>query len=67
MKTTMLEYMKIVLQKVSFDTRLFEKELRKALRSLLPHEVSNLRDWCYASFGNAHAAVLNKYFPSVSF
>ena len=63
----MLEYMKIVLQKVSFDTRLFEKELRKALRNLLPEDASKLRDWCYASFGNAHAAILNKCFMSVSF
>ena len=41
----MLEYSKTVLKKVSFDTLLFCKELKKALKTLLPEEVEELRVW----------------------
>jgi len=45
MSNSMLEYSKIVLKKVSFDTRLFCKELKKALKTLLPNEVEELKVW----------------------
>ena len=45
MKRTMLEYSKTVLQKVSFDAKLFYKELKKALERLLPEEVAELKIW----------------------
>jgi hypothetical protein len=57
----MLEYFKTVLSKVSFDKQLFEKELKKALRSLLPEEISHLKDWCYDRFAE-YQAILNKCF-----
>ena len=60
---TMLEYIKTVLQKVSFDKWLFERELRKALRVLMPDEVKQLRVWCYEQFSDRYHAVLNKCFP----
>ncbi|MDQ6477780.1 hypothetical protein [Dyadobacter sp. LHD-138] len=60
---SMLEYIKIILQKVSFDRRLFEKELRKAIRMLMPAEVKRLRNWCYENYGAMHLAVLNNCFP----
>jgi hypothetical protein len=41
----MLEYTKTVLQKVSFDARLFCKELQKAIDRLLPNELEELKDW----------------------
>ena len=41
----MLEYTKTVLQKVSFDVRLFSKELQKAITRLLPSELEELRAW----------------------
>ena len=59
----MLEYIKIILQKVSFDRRLFEKELRKAIRMLMPAEVKRLRNWCYENYGVVHLTVLNNCFP----
>lgn len=59
---SMLEYIKIILQKVSFDRRLFEKELRKAIRMLMPEEVKRLRLWCYERFGTEHLPVLNTCF-----
>ena len=58
----MLNYVKTVLTKVSFDALLFEKELRKAIRLLIAEEVSELRNWCYASFGNQYASILNRCF-----
>lgn len=45
MKRTMLEYSKTVLKKVSFDAKLFYKELKKALVRLLPEEVEELKIW----------------------
>ncbi|MFS4416904.1 hypothetical protein [Maribacter sp. 2307ULW6-5] len=45
MANSMLEYSKTVLKKVSFDVRLFRKELKKALLNLLPHEVEELLAW----------------------
>ncbi len=57
----MLEYFKTVLSKVSFDKRLFEKELKKALNALIPDEVTQLRDWCYARFSE-HEMILQKVF-----
>jgi hypothetical protein len=45
MKGAMLEYTKTVLQKVSFDARLFSRELKKALKTLLPTELSELKRW----------------------
>lgn len=41
----MLEYTKTVLQKVSFDARLFRRELEKAIIRLLPNELAELKQW----------------------
>ncbi|MFM1878331.1 MAG: hypothetical protein RLZZ241_1197 [Bacteroidota bacterium] len=41
----MLEYTKTVLQKVSFDAQLFSRELKKALKTLLPKELAELKRW----------------------
>jgi len=45
MARAMFDYTKAVLSKVSFDTNLFCKELRKALKRLLPYEIDELRIW----------------------
>lgn len=45
MAREMYSYTLIVLEKVSFDTRLFIVELKKAHQRLLPHEVSELKLW----------------------
>ncbi len=44
MAAAMLEYTKTVLKKVSFDTKLFCKELKKAIMLLLPHEIEELEE-----------------------
>ncbi|UII33590.1 MULTISPECIES: hypothetical protein [Fulvivirga] len=45
MKTSMLEYYKIVLRKVSFHPQLFRKEYRKALFYLTEDESLELKLW----------------------
>jgi hypothetical protein len=45
MKKTMFTYTKNVLERVSFDPSLFCKELKKALKVLLPYEIEQLKDW----------------------
>jgi hypothetical protein len=44
-KNSFLNYYKIILEKVSFDQRLVEKEYRKAKRFLTGHEVQELDNW----------------------
>lgn len=44
-RTTMLDYCKYVLQRVSFDVRLFRKEYRKSLRWLSRDEIVRLKEW----------------------
>ncbi|MGB5368811.1 MAG: hypothetical protein WBN18_00120 [Flavobacteriaceae bacterium] len=45
MARAMLEYTKTVLQKVSFDVKLFCKEVKKAVERLLPEEIEELKLW----------------------
>jgi len=45
MSKAMFDYTKSVLERVSFDVTLFCKELEKAIKSLLPHEMELLREW----------------------
>ncbi len=58
----MLNYVKTVLTKVSFDARLFEKELKKAIEILIGADIQKLKLWCYTRFGNQHEAILNRCF-----
>jgi hypothetical protein len=58
----MLNYVKTVLTKVSFDGKLFEKELKKAIELLMGAEIQELKQWCYTRFGKQHEAILNRCF-----
>ena len=58
----MLDYFKSILTRVSFDARLFEKELLKAIKTLIVEEVQELKAWCYANFESEHEAILNRCF-----
>ncbi len=62
----MLEYVKMILEKVSFDKSLFEKELKKGIKELAKSEIKELKDWCYQKF-SFYQGVLNKIFAKVSF
>ena len=39
------DYTKSVLERVSFDPILFSKELKKAIKILLPYEIEQLKKW----------------------
>lgn len=58
----MLEYFKTILSKVSFDKKLFEKELKKAIKSLLKDDLSELKRWCYDNFGQKYGIVIEQQF-----
>lgn len=58
----MLEYVKTILVKVSFDQKIFEKELRKALKNLFGEDLNDLKQWCYKQFSMEHPAVLDRCF-----
>jgi len=58
----MLDYVKIILQKVSFNEYLFEKELRKSLQTLLREDVLELKKWCYENFSESYLQILNQIF-----
>jgi len=45
MSKILYDYTKSVLERVSFDTKLFCKELEKAIKVLLPYEVDQLKKW----------------------
>ena len=55
----MLEMTKKVLLRVSFDLKLFRKELLKAKRWLTPKDLMVLRSWCLITFsGPYHETVV---------
>lgn len=58
----MLEYIKTILLKVSFDKMLFEKELRKAFKVLVKEEIQQLKNWCYDQFSGMYLMILNRVF-----
>jgi hypothetical protein len=39
------DYTKSILERVCFDPILFKKELKKALKNLLPYELEQLSNW----------------------
>ncbi len=45
MPRSMFSYTKSILERVSFDAKLFCKELEKAMQVLLPYEIEQLREW----------------------
>ena len=56
MKKIQLEYCKFILEKVSFDPRLFQKELTKSLKILVESEARELLAWVKSRF-KGHAVL----------
>ncbi|MEN7547541.1 hypothetical protein AAG747_06465 [Rapidithrix thailandica] len=54
----MLDYSKLILDKVSFNRILFEKELRKAVRQLSDQEIHKLKNWCIAKYGPKYKSLI---------
>ncbi len=48
MPRPMFSYTKMILESVSFDPKLFCKELEKAIKVLLPYEIEQLVDWLHS-------------------
>jgi lactate dehydrogenase-like 2-hydroxyacid dehydrogenase len=59
---TTLDYVKVILEKVSFDAKLFEKELKKAIKTLAADEIKALKAWCVVQFGKMYKQVIEKCF-----
>lgn len=57
----MLEYCKKILKKVSFDSVLFEKELRKSLSFVTKEERLKLLHWCKESITGSNKELINQY------
>ncbi len=62
----MLEYTKLVLQKVSFDKSLFAKELKKSLQWLKSNEVMVLQAWALSTFA-AYSDIIKEVFEKVNY
>ncbi|HRD52247.1 MAG: hypothetical protein WAT74_15935 [Flavobacteriales bacterium] len=60
----MMEFSKQVLQKVSFDPRLFKKELIKARKWVGQSDQLVLKAWCLATFGHIYKDVIVEVFRS---
>ena len=58
----MLNYVKMILTKVSFDKVLFEKELSKAVEKLNVHDLLELKTWCYTNFSESDIEILEELF-----
>ena len=57
----MLEFSKKVLNKVSFDKKLFKKELQKSLRWLNKGEMIHLKIWSLATFSQYKNIILEVF------
>lgn len=42
-----IDFTKSILERVSFDAKLFAKELQKAVKVLLPYEIEELTKWFF--------------------
>jgi hypothetical protein len=62
----MLDYVKMILLKVSFSKKLFEKELRKALQHVQPLDLADFKTWCYQQFARLYRRVLKRVFSQPS-
>lgn len=49
-KMSPLDYAKLILEKVSFEPKIFKKELRKALKKSSKRDFKHLMEWCREKF-----------------
>ena len=61
----MLDYSKKLLSKVSFDRKLFKKELKKSIAWINKEERLTLQIWCLATFGHMYKDVIVESFNSM--
>lgn len=59
----MLEFTKKILKAVSFDAKLFQKELVKAIHRLTEYEeLKAFQQWCIHEFGKVYPAIIQQEF-----
>lgn len=58
----MLELCKNVLQKVSFDKLLFQKELQKSVDWLSDNELKTFKEWCVNNFDGQYLQIIMETF-----
>ncbi len=58
----MLELCKNVLQKVSFDKILFQKELHKSVDWLSDNELKAFKEWCVNNFDGQYLQIIMETF-----
>ncbi len=62
----MLEHQMKVIEGVSFDKRLFEKEINKSMSWLTPDEIDHLEIWLLKNFKKTHLGTIRKIFQPVA-
>jgi hypothetical protein len=63
----MLELTKNILLKVSFDAKLFQKELYKSLKWITDiDEIKCFQEWCIREFGSKYPMIIQKAFAQVA-
>lgn len=63
MLKTMLDLTKKILTVVSFDAKLFQKELEKALKWITDaEELKKFKEWCISEFGLKYPMIIKKAF-----
>lgn len=62
----MFDYSKEILLKVSFDKKLFRKELIKALKWLKPDEKKMLMMWTITNFGHMYMDIITQVFKKIA-
>ncbi len=58
MKQTTLEYYKFILERVSFDAILFEKEFKKAISNLPESDANELKAWVKNNYAKYYALIV---------
>lgn len=63
----MLELTKKILKSVSFDPKLFQKELYKALKWITDaEEVQRFQEWCIKEFGSTYPGIIRQAFAQTA-
>lgn len=60
----MVEFAKTILTRVSFDQKLFGKELRKLIIWSQNENLNDLRNWCESNYGDRFGDEINEAFSS---
>ena len=60
----MLDYVKTILIKVSFDQELFKKELEKSLQWLETEEILKLKAWVVEKFNHMYKDIITNVFST---